>query len=354
MKVLCLPRYGRLGASSRVRTYQYAPFLLKNGIDLEFEPFLADDYMEVLYVNEASRVMKFLGAYRRRLRILRRIREYNLVWIEKEVLPWMPAWPERRIERLKVPYIVDYDDAIFHNYDRNRLGIVRGLLGGKIDDVMRRANIVVAGNDYLADRARLAGSARVEIVPTVIDLERYAVSSEQTHACFNVGWIGTPITAPYIQAVRTSLASLCKDGRARFIAIGSGPLSLGDVPVEVRPWSEETEASDIGDFDIGIMPLPDASWERGKCGYKLIQYMARGLPVVASPVGVNCQIVDHGENGFLASTSGEWEIALTRLRDDPILRRRMGQAARLKVERGYCLKVTAPRMLRLFHDAVRK
>jgi glycosyltransferase involved in cell wall biosynthesis len=353
MRLLALPRYERLGASSRVRMYQYMPYLAMHGIHVEASAFLCDDYVTRLYSGR-GRGGRILAAYSRRLRALRHIARFDLIWLEKEALPWMPAWAERRIERLRIPYIVDYDDATFHHYDSHRLPAVRGILGHKIDEVMRRAAIVVVGNDYLAGRAKTAGAQRVEIVPTVVDLDHYPIARVERNSKFTIGWIGTPVTAPYIRVAERGLAAVCRGDAGRLLTVGSGPFEMPGIEMEVREWTEATEASDMQCMDAGIMPLPATGWERGKCGYKLIQYMACEKPVAASPVGVNCQIVDHEVDGYLASTPEEWEHALISMRDDPDLRAGMGRAARDKVERTYSLQVTAPRMLGLFREVFRQ
>ena len=157
----------------------------------------------------------------------------------------------------------------------------------------------------------------------------------------------------YIHHIHSALAEVFKDGQGQLILVGSGQMKLEGIPLEIRSWSEETEINDLQSFDVGIMPLPDEPWERGKCGYKLIQYMACGKPVVASPVGVNKQIVEEKVNGFLATTEDNWINALISLRDDQILRERMGTASRKKVEANYCLQITAPRLAELLHS-VRK
>jgi len=353
MRVLALPRYERLGASSRVRMYQYLPYLATSGIEVHAEPFLSNSYVTNLYSGKGRGASSILQAYAKRLRALRTVGSYDLIWIEKEAMPWMPAWAERRISRLRIPYIADYDDATFHNYDQNSKRAIRQLLGHKIDDVMHGAAIVVAGNEYLADRARSAGSRRVEIIPTVVDLDHYPLADCGANEVFTIGWIGTPVTAPYLQVAAAGLAAACKEGAARLVAVGSGPVKLENVPLEVREWREETEAADMRCVDAGIMPLPDESWERGKCGYKLIQYMACAKPVVASPVGVNRHIIDAETNGYLASTPEEWTRALCTLRDNSQLCGQMGRAARAKVQRCYSLQVTAPQMVQLFRDAIR-
>ena len=167
-----------------------------------------------------------------------------------------------------------------------------------------------------------------------------------------VGWIGQRATADFLRPLAPLFEQLRKQGKGRFTAIGIDAQQLG-LPMASVPWSEDTEVASLQALDVGIMPLRDEPFERGKCGYKLIQYMACGLPVVASPVGVNRQIVEHGVNGFLAETPAEWAEALQTLLADPALRQRMGQAGRQKVEQQYSLQVTGPKLASLLMKAAR-
>lgn len=351
MKVLHLGRYGRLGASSRVRSYQYFPYLKSCGIEVTTAPLLGDNYLHNLYGGRRPQWAEIVGVYVRRLRRLLSSRSFDLLWIEKELFPWFPAWAEAILSMSGIPLLVDYDDAIFHRYDLHSNALVRIVLGGKIDRIMRQAALVTVGNEYLGDRARRAGAKRVEYLPTVIDRERYQAAVPQDHASFTIGWIGSPITARYLRPIIPALAEVCKSGEARVVIVGSGDIHLDNVPCEVRAWSEDAEIADIQSFDVGIMPLPDAPWERGKCGYKAIQYMACGRPVVASPVGANRQIVEHGVNGFLAATVADWVRSLQVLCDDRALRERMGKAGRVRAEAQYSLQVTAPHLAALLRDA---
>jgi glycosyltransferase involved in cell wall biosynthesis len=352
VRVLLLSRYGRLGASSRVRSYQYIPYLRERNVEVTPAPLLGDRYIKRLYEGRSQNVAAIFAAYCRRLWNVASCSRFDLLWVEYELLPWLPAWVEATQMRPDVPYVVDYDDAVFHRYELHRNPLVRGLLGRKIDEVMRRARLVIVGNEYLGARAWRAGAARVEHLPTVVDLSRYSVSSAPPGSGYNIGWIGSPLTAPYLNLVKPALVEVCGNGGGRVTLIGSGPVSLDSLPTDLRPWSESTEVAELQRFDVGIMPLPDEPWERGKCGYKLIQYMACGRPVVASPVGMSTQIVEHGVNGFLASTQSEWIAALRALRDVR-LRAQMGAAGRAKVERGYCVQVTAPRLSSLLSSVVR-
>ena len=349
MKILMLTRYGRPGASSRMRFYQYLPWLEDAGSEVEVLPFFSDAYVAGLQRGQKNR-REIIMAYPQRVKALLNMQLFDLVWIEKEALPWLPGFIERAFLPKRIPYALDYDDAVFHYYDLHRNPFIKRLLGGKHPALIRGAALVVAGNDYLADFATQSGARHVEVVPTVIDLDRYpapvqkSVTDPSKPPC--VGWIGQRSTASFLTPYKPLFEKLLSGGLVRFAAIGIDA-SLLDLPMESIPWTDQTEASSIAGFDIGIMPLVDAPFERGKCGYKLIQYMACGLPVVASPVGVNCQIVEHGVNGFLAETPEEWEQALQTLLADADLRNRMGQAGRQKVERDYCIQVTGPKLAKL-------
>ena len=350
MKILLLSRYGPLGASSRIRSYQYLPYLKSQGIDVTVAPLLNDGYVKALYSAKAKPLFSIFDSYMRRFRSILNTHCFDLVWIEKDLFPWMPAWAEIMLVRIGIPYVVDYDDAIFHRYDLNPNRIVRTLLGSKISRVMRYASAVIVGNEYLATYAIRAGAKRVEYIPTVIDLDRHSIKDCTNTGEFKVGWIGSPMTAKYLNLIKPAIIRFFKEGNSSLSLVGSGHVALGELPVKIIPWSKETEVADIQDFDVGIMPLPDSPWERGKCGYKLIQYMACGKPVIASPVGANIAIVEHGVNGFLTKSADEWLEALTVLRDDPDLSKKMGKEGRKIVEKRYCLQVTAPRLLSIFQS----
>ena len=353
VKVFFFTKYTRVGASSRYRTFQYLPALQAAGCACQVSALFDEAYLSQKYRHGRGRVGRVLRAIIRRLWAVLMVPSGALVVIEYELLPYSPALLERWLLWRGCHLVVDYDDALFHRYDQHGNCWVRRLLGGKIATVMRLAHLVVAGNAYLADYARRAGARRVEVIPTVVDLARYPDASPFCDAAvFTIGWIGSPTTARFLREIAPALAEVCKDGRARVRLIGSGPVDLPGVPVELLDWNEATEVEEMRRFDVGIMPLPDEPWARGKCGFKLIQYMACGLPVVASPVGVNAEIVAPGSNGFLASTPDEWVTALRNLAVDRDLRLAMGRAGRGKVEEKYSLQVTGPRMTALLQSVV--
>lgn len=351
-RVLFLTKYSRAGASSRYRTFQFLPALREAGLDCEVAPLFDDAYLAGKYRSGRAHPLDVARALGRRLRDLMRVRQFDLLVLEYELLPYFPAWIERLLAHQGVRYTVDYDDALFHQYDLHRKGLVRALLGDKIAAVMRGARLVTAGNEYLAAYAARAGAKWVEQVPTVVDLRKYAPRpADRLDGPVVIGWIGSPATTKYLDSVAAALAQVCRETGARVRLVGAAPGALAGVPADLAAWNESTEARDIAAFDIGIMPLADGPWEQGKCGFKLVQYMACGVPVVASPVGANRRIVEHGVHGFLASTPQEWVQALTELVRDAALRARMGAAGRRRVEDSYSMQVVAPRLAQLLQQA---
>lgn len=354
MKVLTLTRYGNLGASSRLRSIQYFAWLGAASVNIIHNPLFNNKSLADRYEQGSYQLSSLIRNYFERLNTLRRRSEFDILWIEKEALPWLPLWVEAFLLS-GTPYVLDYDDAVFHNYDKHRNPLVRFFYGRRLDGLMAKAALVIAGNSYLAQRAQQAGARRVEIIPTVIDLNRYPLASRKKASDLDklprIVWIGTPATVHYLDLLSDALRELSKHKPFVIRVIGGGQIVMPGVPVEFVEWSESTEVESIASCDVGIMPLKDSFWERGKCGYKLIQYMACSLPVVASPIGVNTEIVQHGVNGYLANTTAEWVDALEALLTDSALRSRMGKAGRQAVEDKYCIQKTWPKMAELLKEA---
>jgi len=335
---------------------QYIPYLETLGVTVDSVPLFDLNYIDDIYATQDWFAGRFRGAphllegFVRRMGALLGARRYDVVWLEKELFPYLPGAFEGVLKRLGVPYVVDYDDAIFHRYDQARSALVRRLLANKLDPLLRGAFAVIAGNDYLADYARRHGARRVEVIPTVLDITRYRVVPEPDAAILRIGWIGSPSTAPYLQLLQSPLQTMAQERPHRLVTVGAPPLDMPGVAIEQHDWSIETEAALVESFHIGVMPLLDTAWECGKCGYKLLQYMACGRPVIASPVGVNRQIVD-GQAGFLAKTDDDWLTALRHLSASPQQRSAMGAVGRQWVEHGYTLQAMAPRVATVLMEA---
>jgi glycosyltransferase involved in cell wall biosynthesis len=346
-----------MGASSRLRSLQYLPALAEAGIEVTVNSLFDDAYLRELYASGRRSRLRSLMSYLKRLFAFLTVFRYDVVWIEKEVFPYLPAFAERLLTLLGKPYVVDYDDAVFHNYDRSGNWFIRTLLGKKIDVIMRNANCVIAGNEYLALRARKACAPYIEIIPTVVDYERYVCGKREESQKPIIGWIGSPSTQRYVVDIRDALRKACNETGAQLLLVGATESVLEQLPgieVEVAEWTEESEADLISRMDVGIMPLEDGPWEKGKCGYKLIQYMASGVPVVASPVGVNVEIVNENRCGQLAELVSDWAEVLINILSSRSLQSKLGSAGREVVGQKYSLQVQAPVLVAILRSVAQR
>lgn len=353
IRVAAFTRYGARAASTRQRLLQFLPHLEAAGIHVDWHPLLDDDYVLSLATGGAYSKARVAAAYARRVGQLLETGTADLIWVYVELLPYLPAWFERLTIGSGIPVIYDLDDAFFHQYDMHRRPLVRTLLGRKFEALLGSAAACSCGNAYLRDYAARFCSNSI-ILPTVVDTSSYRPTPKSGDGPPVIGWIGSPTTWQNVRPLIPLLAQLCVETSVRVRAVGAGQAAEADrfPGLELVEWSEATEIAEVQAMDIGIMPLVDRPFERGKSGYKLIQYMACGLPVVASPVGVNREIVDEGVNGFLAAGDDRWRKTLERLIGDATLRQRMGEAGREKVEAGYSLAGQAPRFIELVRSVV--
>lgn len=354
MKTIAFTKYDSQGASSRMRFEQYIKRFNRSEINVFIEPLITNDMLEFKYKNGTYALGAVMRSYLKRILALVTIHRYDLVWIEKEALPWCPLWLENFLLKGS-RYVLDFDDATFHDYDQHRLKIVRFLFSKRIDGLMKRSMLVVAGNSYLAKKALNSGAKNVSIIPTVIDIDRYKIlaNKKNTHSNYLpcIVWIGSPSTVRYIYLIKDALINLSKKHNFVLKVIGGNSINIEGVKIKTIDWSEGSEIDNLMTADIGIMPLYDSSWEKGKCGYKIIQYMACGLPSVASNVGANVEIINSTSVGFLASSQEEWEAALDLLLRDQKLRVSIGNKARERVEENYCVQKTESDMKRLLLQA---
>ena len=346
-KILALTKYGDAAASTRQRFLLYRSVLESAGFELEISPLLDNRHVSGLPAGRRANPVSIGAAFLRRFRLLANSWNADVLWIQYELFPYLPASFERLAFRSGKPVIVDYDDAIFHMYDSIPL------LRGKLRPLIAGATAVTVGNEYLADYARRR-NANVQVLPTVVDTDRYVPKERTAHEISVIGWIGSPSTWRYVRPLVPVLRAICETERARFLVVGGGREAEQDrfPGMELREWNAEHEIEDVQSMDIGIMPLPDEAWARGKCGYKLIQYMACGLPVVASPIGANRTIVSSEQNGLFATTAEEWRIALDRLVANPSLRLVFGNAGRERAVREYSSKSQASKVVGIFERAV--
>jgi len=338
-RLLILTKGSRINPASRYRFYQFLPYLEEAGIQCQVEPFFDDEYYQLKHAGIApTRMLPYIaGRYARRLKLLAGLKKHHfaLAAVENQVMPYEPGLGEAILAARGVPFTLEFDDAIY----------LTRFHGSKLTRTLKAATHVIVGNQHLYDYA-IGHTRKVEVVPTVVDMARYraAAAVRKPKNRFVVSWIGLPVNFPYLATVEPALARLAHEFPLEFRVISAGSYNLPGVPVHFVPWSEEGEVMALAESHAGIMPLPDQEWERGKCGLKLIQYMATGLAAVCSPVGVNRDLVSHGRNGMLATTTAQWEQCLRTLCFDAAARDAMGEQARQTIEERYSLQSWGPRL----------
>jgi glycosyltransferase involved in cell wall biosynthesis len=352
MQLTAFTKYGRMAASTRQRLLQYMPALQAAGLELDFRPLLDDEYVASLATGRRYARRNIAAAYVRRIGEIALKPLGDVVFVYGELLPWLPSPLERLLLLRRRPIIYDIDDAFFHTYDRHRNRLVRSILGGKFEPLLRAAAACICGNAYLREYvSRYCQNAVV--VPTVVDTDKYRPASTDHALPPVIGWIGSPTTWPYVRPLLPLLQDLVSSGRARVKIVGAGAAARDDSfpGLELVSWAEEREIEDVQSFDMGIMPLSGDEWARGKSGYKLIQYMACGLPVVASPVGVNRDIVIDGKTGLLAITGEEWRRQLELLIAGSHMRRALGAEGRRRAVAKYSLTAHTPTVVGILKAA---
>jgi len=348
VKLLYFSKTSFIGPSSRYRIYQYIPYLRESGIEVAVAPLFKEGWFRILDLPQAPLRAAAKGLYalmRLFVRIcdLLKVGRYDLYCFEHQAFPYVPAFLEWFAQKLNPNMLLEFDDAIYLTLLHKR----------KIPRLIRMSKHVIVGNEFLKDYA-LKFNPNVTVVPTVIDTDRYSPKKVyRSQGKLNIGWVGLAYNLPYVQKLVRMLQKLKGEiGDFKFTMICSKGLEIDGVDIIFKSWSYDDEAKDIRNLDIGIMPLADDDWAKGKCGLKLLQYMACGVPVVASPVGVNNEIVKDGVNGFLAATDDEWLEKLSFLARDEELRRRLGQMGRETVQKSFSLKLWGPKVARLYKSLI--
>lgn len=354
LRILFLTTYSQLGGSSRYLVYNYLEYFERAGLHCTVSPLFDDTYFTFGLLSRPTGlgdIFRHFGYFVRRvaerLRALASAQHYDLVVIEKELLPYFPYTVEAVLSGRIRARVALYDDATHVYYRRHPNPVIRFLCRGKIARVMRASSHVIVWNEYLRDYA-LKHNPNVSVVNTAVDLRRYEVKrygQEEPRGPVVLGWIGTPNSYPYLRTLEGAFRELAARYDLELHVISSEPYDSPNIRVINKRWTIESEVDDLRAIDVGLMPLPDDEWTRGKSAAKAIQYMAVGVPAVCSPIGVNCQIIEDGVNGFLASGREEWTAKLAMLIENPALRREIGLNGRRTVEAGYCLEVVAPRLI---------
>jgi glycosyltransferase involved in cell wall biosynthesis len=355
MKVLFLVPYPQGKApSQRFRFEQYFDVLEEQGFDYKIESFLDESTWKILYQPGYGlrKVWGIIKGFLRRILMLATLHRYSFVFIHREASPIGPPvfeWLISKVWNKKIIY--DFDDAIWipNTSEVNKI-VAKLKWHAKVKDICTWSYKVSCGNDYLKKYA-LQFSKHVIYNPTTLDtnnLHNPSLHTKQSNKRPVVGWTGTHSTLIYLEPLIPVLQELEKEYDFEFCVIADKNPALPLRSFHFVPWSKETEIKDLLRFDIGLMPLVDDKWANGKCGFKALQYMALGMPALVSPVGVNTQIVDHGENGYVCSTKEEWKLYIKEMIQDEVLRNDLGFSARKRIVENYSVQANSANFLTLF------
>jgi glycosyltransferase involved in cell wall biosynthesis len=352
--IICAHRPGR-SPSQRYRFEQYIPFLGENGFEFTFSALLDEKEDQLFYKHGhlLSKALVLLHSIRRRLKDLRRLKDFDIVFIQREASFFGSSFFERRAFIAGAYVIFDFDDSIW---------LADTSPGNKKWEWLKRpqkffdnigyARQVIAGNNFLAARAREFNKHTL-VIPTTIDTDLHRPIPELRGKEFvTIGWSGSITTVKHFEILLPVLRKL-KDElgeNIRFKILGAHPdYSLPSL--NTITWSEENEVDELNTFDVGVMPLPADEWANGKCGLKGLSYMSCGVPAIMSDVGVNRQIISHGKNGFLARTQEDWYALIKMLVNDRRLRETIGAEGRKSVIEGYSVSANKLKYLEVFEKA---
>jgi len=342
--------------SQRFRFEQYFDYLNKNGIQTEFSYLISQKQDPILY-SKGGLIGKagiFFSSFRKRLTDLKNLKSYDFVFIQREAFLTGTTFFEKKIKKSGVPIIFDFDDSIWLP-DRNEVNRNLAWLKNpkKTQEIIALADTVVAGNEYLADFSSTYNES-VIVIPTTIDTIEYQPIDHKPSEQVTIGWSGSFSTIKHFEESLKALQIIKADflDKVIFKVIGDSNFQNEKLSIQGQAWNKETEVEDLNTFNIGIMPLPDDDWSKGKCGLKGLQYMALEIPTIMSPVGVNTEIIQDGVNGFLASSDEEWVEKLTLLIENPDLRQKLGKAGRQTVIEKYSVEANKHKYLEIFNGVI--
>jgi glycosyltransferase involved in cell wall biosynthesis len=356
--VLFLTRYPYEGASSRYRVFQYIPYLETMDVACTVQSFMNSEMYERYFSKGATglKVRLMIKAIIRRLSVLSRFKDYDIIYMQRELFPFGPPWFERYMKNRGTVLFFDYDDALFIGKPSRFNPIANFFRSpGKTFELFGIVDCVVAGNDWLRDKAS-GYSARSVTLEVAEDTDRIKMHAPHSNCQpVTIGWLGSTSTVKYLHLIAPALQKIAAQyPDVRFEIMGGGQFEMDGVPWVISGWSLQNELEGLSRFDIGLMPLPVEEWAQGKSGGKARTYMAAGVVPVCTGVGYNRELIRHSETGFLCNTEQEWYSSLTALIENPDLRQKTATKARADVISRFSLSRQASILRNLFEDVLDK
>ena len=361
LKILFVPCGSMVSPASRYRVYRILPFLEKNGVDCTVYSIFSDNMTDLMIRSATFKGLRKILYYARVImeRLIRACRiillagKFDLVFLQRTTFP---LGMEKLLKAKNRNIIFDIDDPIYLP-DREEKGLIgrikRWTKKREVISILHISKCVIAENNYIKSFVRRY-CKDVHIIVGPIDITRnYPKENRPVSEGIVIGWIGTPSTTPYFKMLDGVLRKLGDKHKISIRLIGASPYSIDGLKVELVNWSEATEVMELHKFDIGVMPMPDDEWTRGKVGCKMLQYMANAIPSVVSHTPTTSEIIEDGVNGFLAGTEEEWIKKLSLLIEDPGLMKKIGNIGRRTVEERFAIEVSVPRYVKIFRDCIK-
>lgn len=355
-RVLFLTQTQKSGAAARYRVYQYLDYLKQHDVECEISPAVYDDLIKKACSSKSPLIKCrfYLSQFFNRISYILKVRNYDVIFFQRDVIVHLYPFIEKLMHLFNKKVIFDFDDAIYLFPSNKKPSRFFTLFWDrrKIERIIKMSKHVIVGNNFLKNYAQRY-SRDVTVIPTSIEVSNFnkkIINTSNVTGVTTIGWIGSQGTFHYLESVFPILEILAKKYIIQLNVIGAKGSQIKGVRVNYRDWNLDTELKEIYNFDIGIMPLTDDEWSRGKSATKLLQYMAAGIPAVASPVGVNSEIIKDGINGFLAENKEAWIEKISMLIDNKELCLKITENARKDVERFYSVQANAPKLL----DVIRK
>lgn len=341
MKKILFLAHHRLDRSpgQRYRFEQYFDYFEQNNIICDLANIISEQDDKIMYQskNYLKKAIVAINAYKTRYFNLKDIQEYNLVVIYREAIPTRSVFFEKMISKKNIPVVLDFDDAIWVK-DVSEVNKKLSWFKNekKIEQILPLCTHVTCGNSYLHDYAKKFNS-NVSIIPSTVDTDHYVPIKRTYDKKVRIGWVGSHTTIKHFEKILNVFKKIKEKYRenVEFIVIGDEHYKNTELEIKVLKWENNKEVELFNSFDIGVMPLPNNEWTKGKCGMKGLLYMSVGIPAVISAVGMNNDIIENGIDGFLPFGEEQWFDVLSKLIDDPKLRKKIGEKGRDKVIKKY-------------------
>lgn len=338
--VIC-PYPENVAPSQRLKFEQYYPCFREAGYKVDVSPFISKGFFSIIYKRGyfIQKALYTLNGYFRRIKDLSRLHKYDVVYLHLWATPFGPPFFEWLIRKLSKHIVYDIDDLVYLKNVKSKAHPLVTFIKGRRKPIylMKNADYVITCTPYLDDFVKKYNPNTKDISSTVDTDKRYQVVNRYSAVVPTLGWSGSVSTSKYFYLLEDVLKELAKKYLFKILVIGDNKVKIEGLDIEAMAWEEETEIRNLQRIDIGLYPLPNEEWVLGKSGLKAIQYMALGIPTVATAIGANFRVIEDGVSGFLVSSKEEWISALSKLIEQPQLRKSLGEAARKRVEENFSI-----------------